>query len=93
MRPDVHLASRLEKTMDPFDAISACETLIQEHELQNDSSGRVYSENVIARRMLKSRDQLADAYTELYFSVRFRSPSANVLWPVDERRRPVGRWA
>lgn len=56
--------------MAPFDAIAACETIIQERELQNDSSGRMHSENVIARRLLACRDQLADAYTELYFSYR-----------------------
>lgn len=56
--------------MDPFDAIAACETLIQERELQNDSSGREHCENVIARRLLARRDQLADAYTELYFTFR-----------------------
>lgn len=56
--------------MDPFNATAACETVIQERELQNDSSGRFFSENVIARRLLACRDQLADAYTEAYFSLR-----------------------
>lgn len=56
--------------MTPFDATTACETIIQERELQNDSSGREHSENVIARRLLACRDQLADAYTQLYFCFR-----------------------
>jgi hypothetical protein len=56
--------------MDPFNATAACETFIQERELQNDSSGRFFSENVIARRLLACRDQLTDAYTEVYFSLR-----------------------
>ncbi|MBI3346964.1 MAG: hypothetical protein HY020_07100 [Burkholderiales bacterium] len=56
--------------MDPFDAVAACETIIQERELQNDSAGRLQSENVIAWHLLGSRDQLADAYTELYFLFR-----------------------
>lgn len=56
--------------MDPFDAIATCETIIQKRELLNDSTGRPHSENVIVSRLLVSRDQLADPYTELYFSLR-----------------------
>lgn len=56
--------------IDPRRAIAACETIIQERELQNDSTDRLYSENVIAGRLLASRDHLADAYSELYFRMR-----------------------
>lgn len=56
--------------MDPNDAIATCSTLIEEREIQNDATGRPHSENVIARRLLASRDQLADAFSEVYFELR-----------------------
>lgn len=56
--------------MDFNDAIATCLTLIEERELQNESTGRPHSENVIARRLLASRDQLADAFSEVYFELR-----------------------
>lgn len=56
--------------MDFNDAIATCLTLIEERELQNDATGRPHSENVIARRLLVSRDCLADAFSEVYFELR-----------------------
>jgi hypothetical protein len=55
--------------MNPNDATATCLTLIEERELQNDSTGRPHSENVIARRLLASSDQLADAFSEAYFEL------------------------